>query len=355
LAVSVVNVTFPWVLVLLPLVAIPLLWDGRAELRYSWLALVPRDAASTLLAWALRTAGALALAALVLGLAGTYRPAMQVERIGRGAEIILVLDRSRSMDQAFVSAETKKALPEGYRDGRNMLDDNMSYNRFDSRRESKGRIARKLLSEFTASRKEDRFGMIMFSTLPIRVLDFTQKQEAIQAAVTAGDIGRGLSETDIGLALEDALSYFDDRPYTGSRLIMLVSDGGDHIDPDARTRITDLMRKHRVALYWIYIRSYRSPGLMAESDEAPENADTVPEYFLHKFFQGMGTPYRAYEAENPLALQRAIADVNRLENLPITYFDTLPRQDLSQYFFGLALVLTLFLLAAKIVEVKTWQ
>ena len=349
------NVTCPWVLVLLPLAAIPLLWDARAELRYSWLVLVPRDAVSTLLAWALRVAGALALAALVVGLAGAYRPATQVERIGRGAEIILVLDRSRSMDQAFVSAMTKNGLPEGFREGRNVLGDNLSYNRSDTRRESKGHTARRLLADFTANRKEDRFGMIMFSTLPIRVLEFTQKQEAIQAAITAGDIGRGLSETDIGLALEDALSYFDDRPYTGSRLIMLVSDGGDHIDPDARTRITALMRKHRVALYWIYIRSYGSPGLMVESDEAPTNADSVPEYFLHKFFQGMGTPYRAYEAENPQALQRAITDVSRLENLPITFYDTLPRQDLSQYFFGLALVLILFLLAAKIAEVKTWQ
>ena len=234
------------------------------------------------------------------------------------------------------------------------MPDNTSYNRFDSRRESKGRIARKLLAEFTSQRKEDRFGMIMFSTLPIRVLDFTQKQEAIQAAIVAGDVGRGLSDTDIGLALEDALSYFDDRPYTGSRLIMLVSDGGDHIDPDARVRITNLMRRHRVALNWIYIRSFRSPGLMADSEEAPGNADAVPEYFLHKFFKSMGTPYRAYEAENPEALQRAIADVNHLENLPITYFDTVPRRDLSQYFFGLALVLMLFLLAAKIVEVKRW-
>jgi mxaC protein len=349
------NFVSPWVLALLPLAVIPLIWDGRAKLQYSWLGLVPRDYASTVLAWALRAVGVLAIAALLLGLAGLNRPASRVERIGRGAEIVLVLDRSRSMDQAFVSAETKKALPQAYREGQNLLQDNSSFNRFDSRRESKGHIARRLLAEFTANRQQDRFGMIMFSTLPIRVLEFTQKQDAIQAAITAGDVGRGLSETDIGLALEDALSYFDNRPYTGSRLILLVSDGGDHIDPDVRVRITDLMRKHRVALYWIYIRSYRSPGLMADSDAPPENADTVPEYFLHRFFSGMGTPYRAYEAENPEALQEAVADVSRLENLPITYFDPVPRRDMSQYCFGAAFALTLILLAAKLVEIKRWR
>jgi hypothetical protein len=43
----------------------------------------------------------LALAALVFALAGPYRPETTVERVGQGAEIVLVLDRSRSMDQGF--------------------------------------------------------------------------------------------------------------------------------------------------------------------------------------------------------------------------------------------------------------
>ena len=51
---------------------------------------------------------------------------------------------------------------------------------------------------------------------------------------------------------------------------MLVSDGGDRLDPVARERIAELARKYRVAIYWIYIRSANSPGLTpttaAESD-----------------------------------------------------------------------------------------
>src|SRR5205085_8872508 len=184
-------------------------------------------------------------------------------------------------------------------------------------------------SEFIAGRKEDRFGMIVFSTVPIRVLEFTQKTEAIQAAIAAGDVGRGLSETNIGLALQSALSSFEDRPYTGSRIVMLVSDGGDRLDSDARERIAYQARKHRVAIYWIYLRSANSPGLVLEKDEAPENVEAVPEYALHRFFQSLGSSYRAYEAGNPEALRNAIEAVNRLENLPITYLDTVPRRDLS--------------------------
>jgi mxaC protein len=196
--------------------------------------------------------------------------------------------------------------------------------------------------------------MIVFSTLPMRVLDFTQKAEVIQAAIAAGNIGRGLSETDIGQALLQALSFFDDRAYTGSRLILLVSDGGDRIDPDTRERIAHLTRKQRVAVYWIYIRTNTSPGLMLGADEPPSNADTVPEYFLHRFFQSMGTPYRAYEAENPQSLQKAIDEVNRLENLPINYLDTVPRRELAPACWGLALLCVLLLLGANRLEIKAW-
>ena len=202
------------------------------------------------------------------------------------------------------------------------------------RKESKGAAARRMLAEFTAKRPDDRFAMQVFSTVPIPVLDFTQKEAAIQAAISAGNIGRGLAETDIGLALQSALTLFENRPYTGSRIIMLVSDGGDRLDSDAQKQIEHQARKHRVALYWIYIRSAGSPSLAAEAQDSPEAADSVPEYALNRFFKSMGTPYRAYEAENSDALQNAIDDVNRLENRPITYLDSVPRRELSPACFG---------------------
>ena len=215
-------------------------------------------------------------------------------------------------------------------------------------------VARRVLSEFVSKRPEDRFGMIVFSTLPLRTLEFTQKAEAIQAAISAGNIGRGLSETNIALAVESALGYFENRPYTGSRIVMLVSDGGDRIDPVARERIAHLARKTRAAIDWIYIRSSNSPGLLPDQAEPPENADSVPEYFLHRYFKSIGTPYRAYEAGTPEALQKAVDDVNRLENLPITYQDTIPRRDLSSWGYAIAFAAVLMLLTANLLELRRW-
>ena len=345
------NFEQPAWLWLLPLAVLPLLLQPGRALANAWVSLMPHDRASEALGGLLRGLGVLALAALVVGVAGPYRPEYTVERVGKGAEIVLVLDRSRSMDQGFAGARPSGSAARGT--GPEAIDFYMSQTP-GRLRDSKGKVARQMLSDFATKRPDDRFSMIVFSTLPIRVLEFTQKDEAIQAAITAGNIGRGLAETNIGLALLSALSSFDDQPYTGSRIIMLVSDGGDRLDPDASERITYFARKHHVAIYWIYLRSANSPGLMLETGESPQNADTVPEYALHRFFGAMGTPYRAWEAGTPDALQKAIESVNQLENLPITYLDSVPRRELSAWCRGTALACVLLLLAANLVEIRRW-
>ena len=337
----------PAVLVLLPLALLPLWSRAGRPLKNAWVALLPRDRASENVQRALRAAAVLALALLVVVLAGPYWPEYTVEKVGRGAEIVLVLDRSRSMDQGFAGTGRKpggapeKVTPEAL--------DRYVHMQGNRDRDPKGQVARRLLADFTAGRPNDRFGMISFSTLPLRVLDFTQKNEAIQGAIAAGNIGRGLSETNIGLALLMALSYFDGRPYTGSRIVMLVSDGGDRLDPNTREAIANAARKQRVAIYWLYLRSANSPGLEAEVDD-----DTVPEHTLHRFFESLGTPYHPYEADNDQDLQKAIDDVNRMENLPITYLDTVARRDLSPYGYGAALLCVLLLLSARFLEIRRW-
>jgi mxaC protein len=253
------------------------------------------------------------------------------------------------MDQSFAGA--RSAAPTGTGPEALAYYSNLRAN---EARASKGQVARQMLGEFAQRRPADRFGLVAFSNLPMRVLGFTSKPEIIQAAIQAGNVGRGLSETNIARALQSALAYFEDRPYTGSRIVLLVSDGGDKLDIDARNRITEQARKHRVGITWIYIRSPRSPGLMrntvVDTPQPDSEADTAPEIFLDRFFQSLQVPYRAYEADDPDSLQRAIADLDRLENLPITYLDTVPRRDLAGWAYGAALAAVAVLLLARRLE-----
>ncbi len=331
------ELNYPWVLLALPLSLLPWWFHAQGSVLYSSYRLLPSDSVSSMLGVALRVVGSLLIAVLIFAVSGPYRPALEVERIGRGAQMVLLLDRSRSMDQPYFSQDTTPvpmlAMPV---------------------RESKGAVARRMLSEFVAKRKNDMFGMVVFSSSSIEILTLTQKQEAIQASIRAGNIGKGLAETDIGAGLLSALRYFTNRPYTGSRIVVLVSDGAATLNESTRNAIKNLMRRNRVALYWIDIRSRHGAGLFEDSDRQSEQQPS-PQRALHDFFMDAEIPYRPYTAENPSELKRAIADVSRLQNLPMKYKESIPRRDLSSVFFFVALGLLILMLLAQFLEIRRWQ
>jgi mxaC protein len=135
---------------------------------------------------------------------------------------------------------------------------------------------------------------------------------------------------------------------------MLVSDGGDRLDPETRERLAALLRKQRVSVYWLYLRTANSPGLTLTDRDSAATAESVPELLLHRFFESLETPYRVYEAGDTQALKHAIDDVNRLEKLPIAYQDLVPRRDLSPWGHAVALLAVLLLLGARAVEIRRW-
>jgi mxaC protein len=335
------EIAHPSALWLLPLVLLPFFRPDRETLSYGWLNLIPQDYLATVVGLLLKLIGTVIIAALVLGLAGLRRSEVAVERVGHGAQIVVLLDRSRSMDETFSQ-------------GRVNHDPSKPFNE-EQHREIKGKVARKILAEFASKRPQDMFGMVAFSSYPMRILDFTQKQEVIQAAISAGDVGRGLSETDMARGLFSALSFFDNQPYTASRIILMVSDGGARIDTETKRRLALHMKRNRVGLYWIYLRSVHGPGLFDALSDGAMQTETSPEIALHEFFKSLGSPYQAYEAQNSDAIQQAIQDVNRLENRPMTFKELVPRRDLSRECYLLAALLLMILLASKFVEIRSWR
>ena len=327
----------PWWLLLLPLAALPLLRSRRDMMRFSHLGWLPRDRVGQIAGWLWRACGVLAIGSTVVALAGPGRPETQVLRTGRGAEILLLVDRSRSMDENMMPSNWRNIDP-------------LSRLAHLSRGPQKSRVARELLGKFVSQRADDRFSLMFFSTRPMNVVPFTQHDEVVQAGIDAGAAGRGLSDTDVGRALLAAIGEFDQREYTGSRIILLVSDGGAFLPDPIRALIRSRIQRNHVSLYWIHLRSYNSPAI----DSEEPGAERAPEVALHRFFKTLNTPYQVYEAEAQEDLAKAVADVGRQQNFPLDYLEQLPRADFSHAFLVLAALACGILLIGRTLLLRKW-
>ncbi len=322
-------VDYPWVLFALVLTLLPLFNNGVSQSAYPSVQILPEDGLSTFLAILIKVIAIAAITCLLLALAGLNRKEQSRERIGFGAHIVLLLDRSKSMDYTFAGK-----APDG-------------------RDESKSTAAKRLLIKFIKKRDHDRIGVAGYSTSPLFFMPLTENKQATLAAVAATDLP-ALAYTNISKGLAMALSFFKQQgSQTGSRIIVLVSDGAAVIDPDSEVKIRRWMKQFNIRLYWIFMRSQNSPGLYQKPENPrDDNAGAMPERHLHLFFNSLNIPYKAYQAENPDAVQKAINDINKLEKMPLHYVEKIPKQELSTQCYLWATFFISLLLAFKFVEAR---
>ncbi len=320
----------PWLLWLLPLALLPLVFQRAHSKSYSWLDMLPADPLSDLIGLILKVLAVLILTFIILGLGAPHSNQQVVERIGVGAQIALVLDRSASMDDPF-SGTTDNAIGE-----------------------TKSAAASRLITQFVKSRKNDLLGMITFSNSAMYVLPLTENKEAVVAAVRA-TAGNALFQTNIGSGLTSAAGLFDKVPDSGSRAVVLLSDGAGRIDANSQQKIKDWYDRMHLSLYWIVLKQPGGLSIFNENYKPQEDQPLPPEIELHEFFKTFKTPFNAYEAENPKALQLAIDDINRKEKKPIKYLQKIPGKDFSGLCFMIAAVMIALLLGVKYLEVRTWK
>ena len=320
-----------WALFLLPLALLPLLLERTHSRTYSWNALLPRDRLSDLVGILLKILAALALALILLGIAGPHTAARQVERVGEGAQLVLAIDRSASMDDPFSGAMISGRAGE-----------------------SKSAAARRLITDFVNQRQNDMFGMVTFSNSAMYVMPLTQSREAILAAIDAAG-GPGLFQTNIGSGLTMALGMFDKTPDSGSRAIILLSDGAGRIGADAQQKIKDWLNRMNITLYWIVLRQPGGISIFDEEYKPPEDQPLPPAIELNLFFKTLRSGYQPYEADDPKSLALAIDDINRKEKKPIRYLEQIPGHDYTSHCFVLAALMIALLLGIKLLEIRTWR
>lgn len=318
----------PMVLVLMPLALLPFILSAQRSQSYASIESLDTDPLSVALDWTLRIAGAIAIAALILGIGGLHRLGRTIEKSGEGAHIVLLIDRSASMDNTFAGR-----APEGGE-------------------ESKSAAARRLLKDFIRQRDHDLVGVAAFSTSPMHVLPMTEHKDAVLAAVDAMD-RHGLAFTNVGRGLALALDMQEADPSPAARVIVLVSDGAAVIDRKVQETLRAAFARRPINLYWLFLRTEGTPGISTLPEPGQEDTPQVmPERHLDIFFKSLGITYRAFEAENPEAVGHAISEIGKLERSPIKYFERIPHEDLKRRAFAVAFAALLVLLAARLAEVR---
>jgi len=313
-------------LLLAPLALLALL---RSVLRASAipsLLAAPADRLSDLAGAIVKFSGGVAIGASLLGAAGPHVAGAEVERFSEGAQIVMLIDRSGSMNETFAGR-----TPSGGE-------------------VSKAAAAKRILKRFVDARGHDLVGVAAFSTAPMLVTPISDHIRATEAAIDAID-RPGLDYTNIAPGLMMALSMFKTSETDRSRAILLISDGAGVIDPKQGDALKAEFRKTNVGLYWLFLRTEGSRGIYDQSEDEDESPQAAPERHLDLFFKSLGAPYRAFEAENAEATEEALNQIDRLERQPVRYVEKLPRSDLSPWAFALALVATALLIATKLAEV----
>jgi mxaC protein len=297
----------PAILVLLVLCLPPLAgwgsrWSGIASVE-----VFPADLASSIVDMAVRVLAALPVAAIVLALAGVHAGPRSVWHSFTGAHVMVVLDRSLSMDEPFSLAGEKAS-------------------------ESKTQAAARMLADFFARRPHDSFGLVAFSTSPILAMPLTGHRDAVAAAIAAMD-GKGLANTEIGGGLALGLSQFTLDPPGATRVVLLVTDGAGVIPDATRAYIKAQARLQDAHLYYLYLRAGDDPPL---AEDLGDSVNLGRPAGLDAYFRTLGVSYAGFEARDPDAVQRAARRIDALEARKIAVRDMLPRQDFSRICLGLA-------------------
>ena len=321
--------SFPWVLWFIPLAFIPLLFKEASLQYYSWNEMIPKDRLSRIIAMVLKFIATLILLTIIIGLSGPHSLQREIEKTGIGAQIALVLDRSASMDDPFAGNDQSKVG------------------------EMKSAAAARLITDFVNSRKNDMIGMASFSNSGMYVLPLTDNKNAIISAVRA-TAGNALFQTNIGSGLTTGAELFNKVPDSGSRAMILLSDGAGRIDAATQEKIKDWWGRFKISLYWIVLRQPGGISIFNTSFKARDDEPLPPQIELNEFFKTLHSPFQAYEAEDPKTLQKAIEDINQKEKKPIKYLEKIPGQDYSTHCFIAATLMMIALLTLKLIEVRSW-
>lgn len=316
----------PWALLLAPMILAPFVFKIHQGQLYSWLEIAPQDRVSDIANWIVKTIVALILFSLVLALASPQGASKKEQKVGKGAQTVFVIDRSVSMDHPFAGQTTSGRAAE-----------------------IKSAAARRLITDFIDSRPDDMMGVVGFTNSALYGMKITTNRDAIHSAINAAT-GPALNQTNIGAGMTEAVSLFDSIQSSGSRAVILLSDGAGKLSPRVKRKISEYFVGKKLSLYWIVLREPDDISIFTKNNYDEGNLpDSIA---LDRYFKSLKIKYKAFEADNPTALQSALQYIDSKEKNRIQYQVNIPGRDYAKDLIVLALVLSLLILIIKNLKVR---
>lgn len=312
------------------LALMPLFSYGVKQFNYPGLEAWPKDLLSDSLSWLVRVLAAMTIIVLTIAAAAPFTDGGTKTKIGNGAEIVVVLDRSGSMSENLVRQDPliqKKSI-------------------------TRIQASRDVLLKFLDQRQADTFGLVAFNASAIAVAPLSSDRELARAALKSAE-SYSSGNTALSHALETGLNYFKDRPLTATRVLLLVSDGDAKIKPEEKDVLQQLLQQYHVQLMWIYVQD-DDDHFLDVTDVSRIDGAIDTDVALHQLFQSLGVPYSAFEVSSESGLQRAVTEISAMTNKPSRYEYRLPRQDYAGYFYWFALILLCHLFWFRQHEINYW-
>ena len=313
----------PLWLILLPLSALPFIASISDKTAISNIKIFEQDGISKKITMLCRSLMSLIIVLLIVILANPWSKSTSITEIGKGAQLVFLIDRSVSMAKPFIGD-----------------DDNKS--------EIKSLAARRILKDFISQRPSDMIGIVGFSNSALYASKITKNRSYTYAAIDAAT-GSSINQTNIGSGITSGLFMFSEIETTGSQALVLLSDGAGKISKRVKERIAEMLNEKKINLYWIIIKEPNDVSLFSGNTYLEGREPTVIK--LDKFFQSLNTEYKAYEAENPDALSSAIADIDQKEKKPIKIERDIPGKNYNTSILKLLFVLIVSLIAIKNIKV----
>ena len=201
-----------------------------------------------------------------------------------------------------------------------------------------------VVSDFVIKREGDRLGLVLFGEKAYLQTPLTFDRKTMETLLNEAQIGfAGNNGTAIGDAIGLAVKRLQDRP-ENHRVVILLTDGANNAGELEPLKAADLARRAKVKIYTVGIGAdvQETWGLFGKRVTNP-SAD-LDEATLTGIAEATGGLF--FRARNPQELAAIYAELNRLE--PIEQEAETIRPVASLFYWPLAVAFMLSLLVAVI-------